>query len=230
MTKQHEYYDLIASFPHLKDFTRAERVPINRERVNERLSMLVSDDWQVVEQIAKLIQWSRHPLERSDEEMIEDYKHLQNIIAVERIMEVVNVRTDVRTIVAALRRRERGMPAPRKGTQWGMGRWVRHIEENWDDPDFKLAGVYPWITQAREYLSAAEPVQLEKLLMSENWNRLDSLTGMSNFEFEVVLAYLFKWDMLNRWVSYDGDEARIRFEELMTEVMHGTEELFEEEN
>jgi hypothetical protein len=230
MSKQNQYYDLIASFPHLKHFTRADRVPINRERINERLSMLTLDDWQAVEHVAQLIQWRRHPIERSDEEMIEDYKHLREFIADERVMDVVDTRVDVRTIMAALRRRARGMSAPRKGTKWGMGKWVRHIEENWDDPDFKLREIHPWIPQAREFISSAEPVQLEKLLMSVNWDRLDMLTGISNFEFEVVLSYLYKWDMLNRWVGYDGDEARIRFEELMTEVMHGTESLFEEED
>jgi len=230
MTKQNEYYDLIASFPHLVDFTRAERVPISRERLNERLSMLVPEDWRMVEHLAMLIQWRRHPLERSDEEMIEDYKHLQGLIADERVMKVVNTRVDIRTIMAALRRRARGMSAPRRGTEWGMGRWVRHIEENWEDPNFKLSSIYPWIAQARELISSAESVQLEKLLMSVVWERLDSLTGISNFEFEVVLSYLYKWDIVNRWVAYDGDEARIRFEELMTEVMHGTERLFEEED
>jgi hypothetical protein len=224
--KQNQYYDLIASFPHLKDFMRAERSPISRERLRERMSMLLREDRNTIKHIAAFVQWQRHPLERTDEEMIAEYKHLQDLITDERVMEVVNVRIDVRTIMAALRRRARGLPAPRKGVQWGMGRWVRHIEENWDDPDFKLGSIYPWISQAREYISSADPVQMEKLLMSENWGRLDSLTGISNFEFEVVVAYLLKWDILSRWVGYDGNEARMRFEDLMTEVMHGTEELF----
>ena len=228
--KQNQYYDLIASLPHLKDFARAERSPISRERLRERMSMLVREDRQTLEHIVAFIQWSRHPLERSDEEMISEYNHLKSSITDDRIMEVVDTRINVRTIVAALRRRARGLPAPRKGTKWGMGKWVRHIEEHWEDPDFKLRDVFPWISQAREFLTASEPVQLEKLLMSVNWNRLVVLTGASNFEFEVVLSYLFKWDILTRWVSYDGDEARMRFEELMTEVMHGTEELFAEED
>ena len=227
--KQNEYYDLIASLPHLSDFTRAERSPISRERLRERLGMLLSEDRQTVEHIAAFLPWQRHPLERTDEEMITEYKHLQALITDERVMDVVNIRIDVRTIIAALRRRTRGLPAPRKGVQWGMGRWVLHIEDNWDDPDFKLSSVYPWISQAREYLSAGEPVQLEKLIMSVAWSRMDVLTGASNFEFEVVVSYLIKWDILNRWVGYNDDEARIRFEELMTEVMYGTESLFAED-
>lgn len=226
---QNEYYDLIASLPHLRDFARAERVPVSRERLRDRLSMLMHDDRATIEHVAAFIPWQRHPIERTDDEMIADYRHLQMLITDERVMEVVNTRIDVRTIMAALRRRERGQPAPRRGVQWGMGRWVRHVEENWDDPDFKLNAVYPWISQAREFLAAAEPVPLEKLLMNVVWSRLDVLTGASNFEFEVVVTYLLKWDILNRWVGYDDDEARIRFEELMTEVMHGTERLFAEE-
>lgn len=224
--KQNQYYDLIASFPHLKEFERAERVSISRERLRERLSMLVREDRTMIEHIAAFIPWQRHPMERTDDEMIAEYRHLRTLITDERITEVVDVSIDVRTIMAALRRRHRGLPAPRKGVKWGMGRWVRHIEENWDDPDFKLREVYPWISQAREFIAAAKPIELEKLLMGEVWNRLSALTSISNFEFEVVVAYLFKWDILNRWMGYDGDEARMRFEELMTEVMHGTEELF----
>jgi hypothetical protein len=55
---------------------------------------------------------------------------------------------------------------------------------------------------------------------------MDRVSLESEFSFDAVLAYLFKWDMIDRWLTQKPDEAKARFQGMVTEAMHGQERLF----
>ena len=190
------------------------------ERLKERLTMLWQEDAKLVDSVGSIIIWYRQPIERSDKEMSTAYKQLIESIDNPVIMEMINLRIDIRTIVVALRRRYRGLPAPKPGELWGMGRWVRHIEKHWDDQNLRLAAVYPWIPQAREYLENGSAIELERLLMNQVWEGVDRLADHNYFGIDIIFSYLFKWDMTQRWLSYDVEPAKIRFDELVTEAIN----------
>lgn len=215
-----EYYTLIASLPPLKKFDQAERLPINMERLKERLTMLWPEDAKVVDSVASFIIWNRLPIERSDKDMFDTYKQLMKTIDNPVIKEMINLRIDIRTIVVALRRRYRGFPAPKSGELWGVGRWVQHIEKYWDDQNLRLTAVYPWILQVREYIENRDSLGLERLQMNQVWYGVDRLANKNYFGIDVVLSYLFKWDMMQRWLANNVDAARIRFDELLSEAMN----------
>jgi hypothetical protein len=69
-------------------------------------------------------------------------------------------------------------------------------------------------------------LELERLLMTVVWNTVDRTAQTDPFGFDVVLAYLFKWDIVKRWLSYERAAARERFDELVTEVMGERGRLF----
>jgi len=214
-----EYYTLIASLPPLKKFDQAERLPINMERLRERLTILGQEDAKLVDSVASFIIWHRQPMERSDKEMFVVYKQLIESIDNPMIKEMINLRIDIRTIVVALRRRYRGLPAPKSGELWGMGRWVQHIEKYWDDQNLRLAAVYPWIPQVREYLENGNALELERLQMNQVWEGVDRLEDQNYFGIDVIFSYLFKWDMMQRWLANDVESAKLRFDELVAEVI-----------
>ena len=214
-----EYYTLIASLPPLKKFDQAERLPINMERLRERLTILGQEDAKLVDSVASFIIWHRQPMERSDKEMFVVYKQLIESIDNPMIKEMINLRIDIRTIVVALRRRYRGLPAPKSGELWGMGRWVQHIEKYWDDQNLRLAAVYPWIPQVREYLENGNALELERLQMNQVWEGVDRLEDQNYFGIDVIFSYLFKWDMMQRWLANDVESAKLRFDELVSEVI-----------
>ena len=214
-----EYYTLIASLPPLKKFDQAERLPINMERLRERLTILGQEDAKLVDSVASFIIWHRQPMERSDKEMFVVYKQLIESIYSPMIKEMINLRIDIRTIVVALRRRYRGLPAPKSGELWGMGRWVQHIEKYWDDQNLRLAAVYPWIPQVREYLENGNALELERLQMNQVWEGVDRLEDQNYFGIDVIFSYLFKWDMMQRWLANDVESAKLRFDELVSEVI-----------
>ena len=221
------YYTLVASLPPLPRFDQTDRLPITRERLAQRLSMLTPDDAQLYERAAEFLAWQRQSATRSDEEMIANFNKMEEHMAVPTLKSIFDFPIDQRTIMAGLRRRFRGLPAPAAGEPWGVGRYVNHIERNWDHPHFKLSAVYPWIPQARSHLEAGETLALERLLQNTLWDHGDRSVPAYDFGFSAVIVYVFKWDILNLWLSYDIEEAKIRFDELVTEVTDEQPKIFD---
>ena len=212
------YYTLLASLPPLPRFDGAERLPITRERLQQRCSVLTPEDTALFEHAAEFLSWQRQIATRTDEEMIASFNRMEEHISHPVLESFFEFPIDQRTIMAALRRRHQGFPAPSPGEPWGVGRYTRHIENNWDDPYFKLNAVYSWIPQARTHLEAGKTLALERLLKNLLWDHVDRSVEPYDFGFRAVLVYLLKWDMLNQWLSYNVEEAKTRFEELVAEV------------
>lgn len=222
------YYTLIGSLPYLIRFDQAERLPINVVRLEERLRMLEPDDAVLVERTAAFLAWQRQPVERTDAEVVSLFDDALEWASVEPgLLDMIEFRMNIRTVMAALRRRNSDKTAPEPGEAWGVGPLVRQIERYWDDPDFKLGQRLPWIQQAREYVESGETLALEKLLMDLSWNQADMMAQKDAFAFDALLAYLFKWDILNRWLSYDSGAAKARFEKLVAEVIGEHERIFD---
>jgi hypothetical protein len=220
----------MASLPPLPSFERAERLPINQVRLLERLNMLEPDDWVIVERTVLFLAWQRQPVERTDSEVVVFFRQIMELTASHPVLrQMIEFRMNVRTILAALRRRHRGLPAPAVDEPWGVGPWVQHVTRHWDDADFKLRMVFQWIPQARQYLEAGEEtLALERLLMRLIWEQVDFLTQNNLFGFDALLAYLFKWDIVQRWLSYNRETAQARFDALVTEVIGEHDQLFEQ--
>jgi hypothetical protein len=223
----HQYYMLMASLPALPRFDRAERLPINRERLSSRHTMLLPEDAELVERATGSLAWFRQPATRSDEEVIANYEHAARMMEQRGLWHLFELHVNLRTIMAALRRRHGGGAAPKSGEPWGMGPLVRHIERHWDDPDFKLSGVYPWIPQVRAYLEEGAALDLERFVMGLVWDRFDHQVQDKPFGFEAFVVYLVKWGILQQWLTYDKENAQKRFEELVAEVTDEWEELFD---
>lgn len=223
----HQYYTLIASLPPLPRFDRAERLPINRVRLQQRLKMLQPKHAQVVERASAFLEWQHHPAKVTDADMVADYERLMTAIEGSALKAMIQFPVDVRTIMVALRRRHRGLPRPLPNEPWGVGQWVAPIRRSWEEVNFKLAPIYPWIPRARDLLEGGETLALERLLLGLLWDWMDHFAEGKEFGFEAVLAYLFKWDTIERWLSYDPGPAKARFDQLLAEVTHGHRSSFD---
>ncbi|NBC31297.1 MAG: hypothetical protein GVY13_01345 [Alphaproteobacteria bacterium] len=220
------YHTLIASLPHLPYFEQAERLPINRQRLERRLAMLDAADRETVRQAESFLAWQAQPAGRSDEGFVADYRRLRATIANPVLADMLDHRLAIRTVVGALRRRAAGRPAPERGTAWGIGPWLRRIEQRWQQPDFGLAAVLPWLPEARSRLERRDYAGLERLLMDLVWRHLQGIEEAHRFGFPAVLAYRFKWDMVRRRLDYDGDKAAARLDALTDEALGDNRQLF----
>lgn len=225
-TDEGDYYAVAASLPALPRFDRAKRLPITRRQLDARLAMLSDADRHTVDELEHFLEWQHHPVEEDDEAVLQAYEALLEATENMALRDMMIHRMNLRTIMAALRRRHGGHAPPRPGEVWGAGRWVRHVAANWSEPYLGLSAVQPWVAQAADLLAADESLELERLLMGLVWDHLGRLTETRPFSLERVLAYVFKWDILSRWLAYDASTARNRLEELASDAIDGHSPLF----
>jgi len=154
-------------------------------------------------------------MERGDDEIIARARAALPALENEFARELIVWRLELRTVSAALRRRHRGQAAPSAHDSWGYGRWVGHIRRHWSEPQFRLERVYPWLPEARTLLEAGDTLGMERLLLSVNWEHLDRVAVGHEFDFEAVLIYSLRWDLVARWTGYDAGGAAARFEEML---------------
>jgi hypothetical protein len=216
-----EYYTVVASLPHLPYFAAAERLPLSRLRLEQRLRMLESDETQQIFQAEFLAGW-RLPAGKigSGAAIIAHYKNALQNITEAVLRDYVEYRLDMQTVLAALRLRQAGRDPQHYAGTWGFGRWVKHIEAHWDAADFRLAKVYPWVLDAGSHLAASDALALDRLLMDAVWCKLSRLNDANPFGFEAITAFVFKWDILQAWLLRDTAVAKRRFQILIDEVKH----------
>jgi hypothetical protein len=213
------YYDLIASLPYLPHFERADRLPVTRLRLEQRLRLLRPGHAGQLAAAEALVRWRPDSLlGRNDAAFVAQYARLKGESLDARLRDYVEFRMEQQTIVAALRRKQVGFGLPEES--WGVAPRVQSIRRCWDQPDFRLAAVHPWLPQARELLGAGDARGLERLLMGVAWRRLDQCAEQGMFAFAAVFAYVFKWDMLQAWLACDADQGKSRFRDLVDKVTH----------
>ena len=212
MTK---YLTLMASLPPIGKLFEAKQTPISRLKLESRLKMLTEKDAILLNRISSLIAWSEQPMERTDAQFIAEARRFFEEVRHPILQEIVAYRLDVRTIIAALRRRHRGENNPPSGQPWGCGRWVNYIERHWREPEFHLEVIFPWVSEAYRLLNANDSVALERLQFEVNWKMLDRLETGHYFDFEAVVIYVMRWSMVDRWIRYNSEAAVERFRKLV---------------
>ena len=213
------YITLVSSLPYLPPFERAERSPITRLRLDQRLSTLKSGDALQLAKAEAVASWRMSPAKpKTDKEMVLRCHAAMREISQPALREFIEFRIDQQVILAGLRQRHAGFGSSVLEQIIGASRWTNFIESHWDDPDFKLAAVFPWIPEARSYLETGDACALDKLMMNIIWQRLSRIAESNRFGFEAVFAFVFKWDILQAWLARDAVKAKSRFQELIKEV------------
>ena len=220
------YYTLVASLPRLPHFEEAAWLPMSRKQMNQRLTMLTPEDALQLRLADDLLKWQRQPITKTDQEMVEQYRKLLPAITDPSLREIVEYRMAQRTALVGLRRQRLGLPPPAADELWGVGPWVHLMSGAWDRSDLGLRHLLPWIGEAANLLESGEALQLERLLMDAVWTRLGRIAERSPFGFEPVIAFLFRWDILQRWLTYDAEKGKVHFQELVAEVTREQQQLF----
>jgi hypothetical protein len=220
------YYTLVASLPQLPHFEAAGWLPLSRKQLDQRLSMLTVEDALQLRAAEDLVKWQRQPITRTNAQVADRYRKLMQDIRDPSLREFVEYRMAQRSALVALRRRRMGNPAPATGEVWGVGPWLNLMASSWERDDLGLGNLLPWITEAASLLEAGAALELERLLMAAVWARLGRIAERSPFGFEPVIAFVFRWDILQRWLSYNAELGKTRFQELVAEVTREQRQLF----
>jgi hypothetical protein len=188
--------------------------------------MLETEDRALLREIEKLLQWWNHPIRRSDAEIAALARQLMSSLRDEVLRDIVSWRLELRTLVAALRRRKLGQNAPGGLRDWGFGRWLDQIQRYWSEPGFRLEGVFPWVLEADRLLNDQDTVGFERLLLGLVWNKLDRASEGHYFDFTAVVIYVLRWNIIARWTRNQGRKAVMRFHTLVDSGLGHHSELF----
>jgi hypothetical protein len=221
------YVMLITSLPYHGPLFVARQTPLSRLRLRDRLKILDETDAKALLELVSVLDWAHHSMELTDATLIQRARSLEQLWGEGFLTDMLRFRMELRTLVVALRRRYRGETAAPDGELWGYGRWVPHIERNWNEPGFGLQRVYPWVTRAENLLEVEHSLALERLRLSIAWDQLIRISEGHEFDFEAVVIYVLRWDLIARWSSYDGDQAVARFDTLVEEGLGKYNSLFE---
>ena len=208
------YYTLIASLPNLPPHFDVDLPPITRPRLNSRLRQLTAQDAATLKQLRDFLAWDRQPVDQTDARVVAHYARLQDEIKHPVLLEIVDHRINVRTIVSALRRRRDGQGPPE-----GVGKLVDRIRRNWQHPSFGLQHAFPWIDSFAEQLQLQNAVEAERILFEFTWTTWCRMASRFTFSFEAILLYLARWTIVDRWTSRDAQLGQQRFDRLIEETL-----------
>jgi uncharacterized protein DUF2764 len=206
-----KYAMLMSSLPpHKRDLFATGQTPISKIQLNKRLQWLEQDDAADLAKIQSLLYWSEVSHD-TDREFIAHARELLGTVNNEFFCRVITWRLELRTLIAALRHRYKGMQAPRSKNELGFGRWTLFISKNWEQDDFGIGNQLPWLSKVNSHIAADDPLALEKLLLNLVWQQYEQEGNGHYFDFEAVVIYTLRWDVINRWSSCDSDNALRRF-------------------
>jgi len=214
MRETDPYIMLMTSLPSPAALFLAKQPPLSRLRLDQRLRVLTPEDRATLALVEQALNWRELPLEASEKDVVGRARHALAAIEDETLCLIVRDRFDIRTIVAALRRRHRGESAPAAGEAWGFGRWVDHIVRNWSDPAFGLSGGFAWVREADRLMKNSDVMALERLILEQAYRSLKRRKGEHFFDLVAVVIYVLEWSIVDRWGRYNAEAATRRFEEL----------------
>jgi hypothetical protein len=226
MTASSPYIMLMASLPPLGDLFGQNQTPLTEIQLRHRLKFLTDQDSKTLSQIEQLVRRSKQPAEWTDAQIVESAKALLDHLSSNTLKQAVEFVVNLRTIVAALRRRKLGENSPPKQSDWGYSPWIQRIERHWTEPDFGLGTVVPWVSKARRLWDDDDSVELERLILVESWKQFGRLSNGHYFDFAAVVLYVLRWSLINRRVNYDRETAQKRFNSLIDDGIGNFDQLF----
>ena len=216
---------LMASLPPLGDLFGQQQTPLTEVQLQHRLKFLTDQDSKTLSQIEQLVRRSKQPAEWTDAQIVRSTKALLDHLRSNTLKQAVEFVVNLRTIVAALRRRKLGENSPPK-SDWGFSPWIKRIERHWTEPDFGLGSTVHWLPEARRLWDDDDSVELERLILVESWKQFSRLSNGHYFDFPAVVLYVFRWSLINRRVNYDRENAQKRFNSLSDDGIANFDQLF----
>jgi hypothetical protein len=220
------YILLLSSLPYLPPPLRQQRfIPPSRIQLDKALAMLDEADRLRLQQLNEILLWSHLGIEHDDATLVRRAEQVMDALGSDFLRQVLLERLEIRSLVAALRRREQGRQ-PVLGERWGIGRYSGRILANWHDPAFGLGHLFGWLADAARLLRADDSLGLDRLLMMESWRCLDRVEERHEFGFDAVAVYVMRWDIHDRLARQHAEQAVSRFEYMVNEALSDQPPLF----
>ncbi len=221
INERFKYAMLMASLPpHKRDLFAATQTPISQIQLEKRLRWLEPQDAEDLNKIQALLYWSKMT-DVTDQDYIAQTAAELHCIHNEFFRQVICWRLELRTLVAAMRKRRLGLRMPPERPALGFGRWTLFIRNNWEQRDFGIGRQLPWLEEVYRLLEGEDSLALEKFLLNLVWQHYEQQGNGHYFDFEAVIIYVLRWDVISRWNHYHRQPALDRFSALVDNRLQG---------
>ncbi|MFT4938390.1 MAG: hypothetical protein ACI88A_001417 [Paraglaciecola sp.] len=216
MSNLDDYVSLICGLANSERLFLAKLPPMSRLRLEQRLKVLDEHDGRTLSKIESILDWRLQSNESSDQYINKQARKVYEQLQSDTLRSILRDKMELRTCIAALRRKALGQGAP-DHTNWGFGRWVRHINHYWNEASFNLVTVFPWLPKAQQLIEQRDPEALERFVIERAFRQLQRFSGQHYFDFEAVVIYVLKWNIIDRSARYNVEGAKRRFAKLVHE-------------
>ncbi len=222
MSGRFKYTMLMTSLPpHKRNLFSTRQTPVSEIQLKKRLQWLQAEDAGDLAKIQNLLYWSKLK-DDTDCDVVQHSHQLLETIDNPFLKEVIRWRLELRTLIAALRKRHQGKKLPDIKEQVpGFGKWPYFIRRNWLQPDFGLGKQLPWLREANRMIEQNQCLELEKMLLTRVWRHYEHMGNGHYFDFEAVIIYVLRWDVIQRWNGYDRLQAVTRFTNIVDKSLQG---------
>lgn len=205
-----DYYTLLTALPWLPSLEQCKQLPISRIALDKRLTMLTDQDRAQLVMIESLYHpnWS-HYEGQVDQNLVAVWQRKLNEVESSVLVEQISFNMELRTFLAALRSRARGLENP--DLFYGIGRWVTRIRKHWFEPSFGLDEISPELKQLQRILAKENPILLEQYINRQLWGRLSQAERQSCFSFDALACYVLRWSIAEQILQDDSDVALQQF-------------------
>lgn len=217
---QTDYAMLMASMPaHALSLWDIKNRRLSKVQLERHLKLLSIKDKKMLDNIEAALHWAKMPSIKEAQLAEKNAEQLLSTLHNPFLEEVVIWRLQIRTIMAAIRYRKLNSSLNSAVEFHGYGEIVNHIKTNWQSDDFALSLRFPWVKQAHQLFMTNETVALEKLLLDLSWQHYEKIGQGHYFDFEAVIIYVLRWDIINRWAKNDQQKAMQQFEDLVEQAL-----------
>ena len=212
-----QYITLISSLPSAEGLFKSKLPPLSRITLEKRLNELTPTHKAHLKLVEDMLDWRLMKSEIISKQLLDQGKTVFQTLHNTTLKKIIQERLEIRTLILAMRMKHLGLSLPH-AAPWGYGRWQKHIARHWNEPAFQLSNVFNWALKAEKLLQQNEPLKLETLLLDVAFRQLQRHDCNHNFDFEAVVIYVLKWNIINRTTQYNSYQAAQRFNQITGQI------------
>lgn len=204
MTSQ--YYTVVCSLPRMNTNFKIQETPISRLQLEKRLKLLPIDKYTIAFTIESLI-WTSWFMPHQS---VSDLRKLfQSVINTQSdfLRDILRWFLDLRSVITALRMRNEKKEPPENPQEYWITQWSPKLIRHWSEPDFGLKTIYPWLPKIAQDIACKDTVVVEQFLLSYIWNYLSIIETGHYFDFEAIIIYLLRWNIIHYWSQFNKENA-----------------------
>lgn len=212
------FYMVVSSLPRMGVHFKVQEPPISRLQLEKRLRLLPLDKMTLLLEIEQLVWRSWFQNNRTFEETKKEWMALSTLDS-PFIINLIHWYLDLRSIFVAIRMRNQKPTPPGMPQDYWITRWSRKLLQNWNEPDFGLGTVYPWLPKVAADLAKNDTIAVEEFLLFHIWNYLSVIETGHYFDFESLVIYLLRWNIVDYWSKFSKTNTLKNLDELCMAII-----------